>query len=76
MSAPSGQSSAAKYRVQATRIPEILHRLKGNLEDRSLSHVERQKKVGQPHLKAERGSSTVTDGPGQGQLVSSESIHC
>lgn len=83
MSAPSDQSSAGntrssavKYQVQATRIPETLHRRKENLEDKSLSHVERQKKVGQPPLKAERGSSTVTDGPVQGHFVSSESIHC
>lgn len=77
----TGQSSAGdalppKYQVQAISIPEILHRLKGDLEDRRLSHVERQKKAGQPHLGIERGSSSVTDGPVQGQHVCSESIHC
>lgn len=76
----------AQLEIPGVQVPNIRCKLPGflksctgwmrNLEDRSLSHIERQKKVGQSHLKAEGGSSTVTDGPVQGQLVSSEFILC
>jgi len=60
--APTGQSSAGdafppRYQMRTARIPEILHRLKRALEDRSLAYIERQKKADQPHLEIERGSS-------------------